>query len=256
MEDQNQESVSIEVLKKGDPELIPFRDPEALAKFMDQPLPTIAAAITGALSSGYSDAILIGGRLIQAVLKGKLHQQVAREIRELIEKGKIKEDYANSKYGFKSLVELLEFIDSEVPDEDRLRAVKAMFFAVNAADTKEGEELINYQLFQISKKLSGGQLLVLKATYDLHKEGAFSTGSISDATGWFRSIASKVGHNLTALIQKEELVLISNSLITDRLYSDRSGVNTTNARLTDLGVRLCEVLVQYGDARTDVSENQ
>ena len=248
MEDQELEPVSIQVVKKGHPDLISFRDPESLAKLMDQPLPTIAAALTGALSSGYSDAVLIGGRLVQGALKGKLYQQVAREINDLVEKGKIKEDYANTKYGFKSLVELLEFIDSEVPDEDRLQAVKAMFVAVNAVEAKQGEELVNYQLLQISKRLSGGQLLVLKTTYDLYKKGGFH--SINSSMAWLESIATRIGHNITALIQQDELVLISNGLISDRTSRDRSGVNVTNARLTDLGIRFCEVLVRYGESAT------
>ena len=248
MEDQERESVSIQVLKKGDPQLIPFRDSESLAKFMDQPLITIAEAVTGALSLGYSDAILVSGRLVQATLKGKLLKQVATEIKELIEKGKIKEDYANSKYGFKSLVELLEFIDSEVPDEDRLQAVKAMFVAVNAVEAKQGEELVNYQLLQISKRLSGGQLLVLKTTYDWYKKGGFHSTNSSRA--WLESIATRIGHNITTLIQQDELVLVSNGLISDRISPDRSQVNITNARLTDLGIRFCEVLVRYGESAT------
>ena len=254
MEDQERESVSIQVLKKGDPELIPFRDPESLAKFMDQPLMTIAEAVTGALALGYSDAILVGGRLVQATLKGKLLKQVAREIQDLIEKGRIKEDYANSKYGFKSLVELLEFIDSEVPDEDRLQAVKAMFVAVNAVDAKEGEELVNYQLLQISKKLSGGQILVLKATCDMEKEKAYHGMGVA-ADEWLRRIASRLGHKLTALVEQDESALISSGMITDRTHSDRSGIRDPN-RLTDLGIRFCDVLVQYGGTGTDVSANQ
>lgn len=113
-----------------DAEILPYRDPALVEKFLEKPLPEIAAIVTGALSLGRSDAVLAGGRLIQAALKGKLLQQASREIEQLIEKGKIKADYAATKHGFKSLVELLEFIDSEVPDEDRLKAVMAMFTAV------------------------------------------------------------------------------------------------------------------------------
>lgn len=256
MEDQEQESVSIEVLKKGDPELIPFRDPVSLAKFMDQPLMTFAEALTGALALGEKDAILICGRLVQATLKGRLLQQAAREINDLIEKGRIKEDYANSKYGFKSLVELLEFIDSEVPDEDRLQAVKAMFVAVNAVDAKEGEELVNYQLLQISKKLSGGQILVLKTTYELEKEKVFPADQIGvGAREWLEAIAARLGHKLTALVEQDESVLISSGLLTDRIYTDQSGIQRPQ-RLTDLGIRFCEVLVQYGGTGTDVSETR
>ncbi len=255
MEENREEFTGSEIMPvpKENAGVIPFRDSESLAKFMDQPLPTIAAAVTGALSLGYSDAILVGGRLVQATLKGKLLKQVAREINDFIEKGRIKEDYANSKYGFKSLVELLEFIDSEVPDEDRLQAVKAMFVAVNAVDAKEGEELVNYQLLQISKKLSGGQILVLKTTYDMEKEKAWPTYNMN-AVNWLEVIASRLGHKLTALVEQDESALISSGLIANRIYPDRSGIQR-NERLTDLGIRFCDVLVQYGGTVTDVSGN-
>lgn len=247
MEDKKQELPGSETMQiaSRDVEIIPFRDSESLAKFMDQPLITIAEAVTGALSLGNSDAILVSGRLVQATLKGKLLKQVAREIRGLIEKGRIKEDYANSKYGFKSLVELLEFIDSEVPDEDRLQAVKAMFVAVNAVDAKQGEDLVNYQLLQISKKLSAGQILVLKTTCDMEKEKAFGGMGLA-ADEWLRRIASLLGHNLTALVEQDEAALIRNGLITDRVHPDRSGIRNPN-RLTDLGTRFCDVLVRYGE---------
>ena len=254
MAHQEKEPASIQVLKKGDPALIPFRDPEGLAKFMDQPLSTIAAGITGALALGYSDAVLAGGRLVQATLKGKLLQQVAREIEDLIEKGKIKEDYAQSKYGFKSLVELLESIDSEVPDEDRLHAVKAMFVAVNAANLEEGEDLANYQLLQICKRLTGGQILVLKTTYELETRKELPGYKMS-AQNWLEVIASGLGHGVTSLVEQDESVLISNGLITKRIHTDLSGIQR-NERLTDLGHRFCQVIVQYGDPGTATAETQ
>jgi len=94
----------------------PFSDavlPESadeLAKFMDQPLTAIAESITGALAAGPKNWTVMAGHLVQAILKGKLYQQVAQEIKDLREKGKIPDDFADEKkhkYGFKSWVELL-----------------------------------------------------------------------------------------------------------------------------------------------------
>ncbi|MCH6553109.1 MAG: hypothetical protein IH793_02965 [Acidobacteria bacterium] len=212
---------------------------------MDQPLPKIAEALTGALSLGRSDAILAGGRLVQAALKGKLMKQVGREIKHLVEKGRINEDYANTKFGFKSLAELLEFIDRELPDEDRLRAVKAMFLAVNSVDRKEGEEILCYQLLQISMKLSASQLLVLKTTYDLSNENTFGNARLLGAREWLSAVGQRIGHGLLALIEQDESPLIANGLISERTQPDRSGVDSRNARLTDLGIKFCEYLVKY-----------
>lgn len=228
-------------------ELIPaIRDSKALASFMDQPLPTIAAAITGALSMGKEDAILIAGRLVQGVLKGQFMKQFGNEVTKLIEKGKIPEDYVNKKYGFQTLVELLEFIDNETIDEDRFLAIKAMFFVVNSVSTKEGEELVNYQLFRIAKKVSGSQLLLLKVSYDLYQNGGFLGGAdFHSHAGWLSLMSGKLGHTVQTLTKQDEQVLLDLELITPRRYGDGSGISPANARLTDLGIKFCENIETY-----------
>jgi hypothetical protein len=81
------------------------QDADELAKFMDQPLPAIVETITGALAAGPKAWTVVAGHIVQGILKGKLYQQVSREIKELREKGKIPEDFADEKkykYGFRS----------------------------------------------------------------------------------------------------------------------------------------------------------
>jgi hypothetical protein len=227
-------------------EIVPFRDPQALADFLNQPLLKIAEALTGLLSMGRSDAVLATGRIAQAALRGKILTQLGREIRQLVEKGKIKEDYASTKYGYKSLVELLEFIDSEVPDEDRYEAVRTMFEAINSVDAKEGEEILNYELLQISKKLTASQLLTLKAAFDVYKLKLFEGRAMVAATDWLRQVADRVGHKSVGLAEQDESVLISNGLVTGRVHPDRSGIIATNGRLTDLAIAFCQRMVKYG----------
>src|SRR5579864_938402 len=75
----------------------------ALAEFMDQPLPAIAEVITGALATGPKAWMVQTGHLVQGILKGKLLTQVGREIKELREKGRIPDNFADEKkhrYGF------------------------------------------------------------------------------------------------------------------------------------------------------------
>lgn len=224
--------------------IVPYRDAKSLAEFMDQPKIKIAEAITAFLAMDKKEAILMGGRILQGVLKGNATKQVAREIQHLIEDGKIKEDYAETKYGFRSLSELLVFIDEEIPDEDRLNAVKFMFFSVVHADIGEGEQIQNYQLFQIAKKLTSSQFLILKVAYNMNKEGIYDDASES-ANGWLRKISERIGHNTPSLIERDEEILIKEKLISDRTYSDRSGIRKQNARLTDLGIKLCETIEKY-----------
>lgn len=222
-------------------EIIPFQDPQALTQLLNQPEVQIAELVTGALAMGKSEAILAGGRLVQGALKGNLMKQVGREINHLIEKGRIKEDYAETKYGFQTLAELLEYIDSEVPDRDRFSAVKSLFYSIIDKESTSALEILRYQLFRISKKLNSSQLLTLKATYEIMKMGQQPTHS----GDWLRSVAEQAGHNSIGLVENDETVLEQEKLISARTYSDRSGVNGNNARLTDLGISLVETIISY-----------
>jgi hypothetical protein len=102
------ESIVIRPREFSDDLLLPEHTDE-LAKFMDEPLSVIAEMITGAMAAGPKSWMVMGGRIVQSILKAKLFQQVSREINELRDKGKIPEDFANEekyRYGAKSWVEL------------------------------------------------------------------------------------------------------------------------------------------------------
>ena len=224
-------------------DIIPYKDNKKLAEFLNQPQVKIAELITGALALGTSGAIQVGGRLAQGAIKGHFLKQVGREIKFLIDNGKIKEDYAEKKYAFQTFADLLLFIDGEVPDEDRFKAVKALFYSIIDKDA-EGEEILRYQLFQISKRLNSSQLLTLKAAYELRKRKE----NPSSASSWRTSIAREIGHNSVGLVTSDEVVLSRENLIGTTTYTDNSGIhNIDDARLTDLGIKLIDLIFKYED---------
>lgn len=225
-------------------EVIPYRDPILLAAFMQQPAIKVAEAITGAIAQGWSGLAVSGCRIVQGAIKGKMMQQFGIELKKLVESGKIKEDYVDSKYGFKTLADILAFIDNEAPDEDRFQAVKAVFCHINSIHALNSEELLNYQILQIVMKLTSSQILLLKNCYDLylkHKEDN-QYPFTSDTAQWLAKMAELLGHNIIELIDADDKVLIDYSLLTRRNYSDRSGVSVHNARLTGLGIKLCKYI--------------
>jgi hypothetical protein len=238
---------SSERIAPAELEVVPFRDPALLTQFLHEPLPKIAAAVTGALTIGRSDAILMGGRVVQAAIKGRAFQQVSREIQALIEKGQIKEDYANSEDGFKSLEELLMFIDEEVPQEERIKAVKAMFIAINSVEAKASDKMLKYALLQIAKKLSASQLMLLKISYDFYKAGTLKTDGVTDFARWSALVAQKFGHGVAGLVVQDNAALELHGLLTPRSFSDLSGIMNHNARLTDLAVKFCQYIEKYGE---------
>jgi hypothetical protein len=110
----------------------------------------------GALEAGPKAWMLITGRVVQGALSGQLFQQVNREIKELRDKGRIPDDFADEKkykYGFRSRAELMKIIDQDPPDADRLEALKAMFYGVNKINATDAERMLSYRLFQIAKGL-------------------------------------------------------------------------------------------------------
>src|ERR1019366_180215 len=144
--------------------------PEVIADFLEQPLGFIAELVTGMLAQGPKQLAVFGGKIAQAVLKGHLFEEFAREVEGFRKKGKIDENFGDTKYGYQSWVELLTIIDNECPDPDRMEALKAMFFSVNSVSAADGERVLAYQLFQLAKQLTSGHLLLLKACYQLAKD--------------------------------------------------------------------------------------
>lgn len=222
-------------------DIIPFQDPKALAEFLNQPEVKIAELVTGALAMGRSEAVLMGGRLIQGALKGNLMRQVGRELMSLQKSGRIEADYAKEKFAFQTLAELLGFIDSEAPDQDRFMAIKALFYSIIDKNATTGSEILRYQLFQICKKLNSSQLLTLKACNELKKRGVDS----GSAEVWLADVAKEVGHNSKGLVENDETTLEQEKLISGRTYDDRSGIRGRDARLTDLGIALVETILNY-----------
>jgi thymidine kinase len=224
---------------------------DELAKFMDQPLTAIAETITGALAAGPKDWMLRTGHIVQAILQGKLYQQVSREIKELRDKGKIPDDFADEKkykYGFRSWVDLLKTIDEKPPDADLLEALMAMFYGVNRVNTTDEQRMLSYRLFQTAKRLNSSELVLLQTLYDAFKKQNYQHGQMG-LMAWADKIAKLQGHNLTALVLKDEQVLMAEQLIVGYMdatvTATRQAVVENNARLSDMGLAFCQNIETY-----------
>jgi hypothetical protein len=154
--------------------------------------------------------------------------------------------FREKKYGAKSWVELLTILDEAPPDEDRLEALKAMFYSVNKVNVGHGERIANYQqLFQIAKRLNSGQLLLLKVAQERATEKDFKPNANLGANEWLPLVCQRLGHQIEGLVEQDERVLIQNGLLTRRTWSDESGVNDGNGRLTQLAFKFCEDIRLY-----------
>lgn len=198
--------------------------------------------MTGALAVGKTGTMVTGGRIVQALLKGKLFQQFGNEFKKLRKAGQIPDDFAEKKYGFQTWVELMSIIDEESPDADRLDALKAMFYEVNKINATDGERVSAYHLWQITKGLSSGEILLLKAAFE--QRGTYSSSDTGYGQ-WELRMANSIGHGVTGLIGLHERKLTELGLFSPRMWGDGSGISPSNARLTALGVRVCENIKDY-----------
>ncbi len=187
------------VLKKRDvADIIHCGDPSALEAFLDEPTPVIANAIIETFSKGPVALVGPAVRIVQGALKGNLFKQFTREVGYFREKGRIDENFGEKKYGFQSWVELLTIIDEDRPDEDRLEALKAMFFSINRVNATDADQILGYQLFQVAKRLSSNELLVVKAVYELVGANRFEAG-LTSFKGWAELVSKHLGHSLARI---------------------------------------------------------
>jgi hypothetical protein len=232
--------------------IVRLQDPTVIEQILENPLPILAEIVTGYIQTGNGFWGGFGARLAQAALKGRVFEQFGGEFKQLRDKGKIPDDFTEKKFGYQSWVELLMVLDSETPDEDRLEALKAMFYAVNKVEATDGQRILAYQLFQISKRLTAGELLLLRTVFVAYSSGSFTTSQRVTLLGWACDFANRLGHGLSALIMKDQAVLVDNGLLTSRIdmaagqyQVNQHWVDNVNARITDLGIRFCENIDEY-----------
>lgn len=236
---------------KANKGLVKIGDIKSLTAFLQQPAIKIAEALTGILGSDKSELVLSAGRLVQSSIKFQLLTQLGKELEGYIKKGKIKEDYFSTDRDKASLHALLKFIDEESPDEERFRAIKSLFLTSISKDTSEADQALVYELMQICKKLAAGEILVIKAAFDIKSSRLAQNmptvdHSTANANDWLNIIARQLGHDIASLVEFHEKNLIDLKLITDRTNSDRSGVGRTqHFRLTPLGYKLCKFITRY-----------
>ena len=233
-----------------DNSLIKLDDVESVTEFLKQPGTKMAELLTGILVSDSKAWKLSAGHLIQASIKWKLFSQLGKEIKDYVEKGKIKEYFLDTEQHKQSLSDLLKFIDEESPEEDRFTAMKSLFIKSVCIDSSEEEQILSYQFMKLCKELESGHLLILKAAYNI-KNGNYNNKLSStevelkndSANKWFINISLQIGHGIKSLVEVHEDKLMHLKLIGQRRHTDKSGVaNIENYRLTDLGCKICEYI--------------
>lgn len=151
--------------------------------------------VTGAAAIGVenpANLIRSGGRLLQALASGTFKKQLFDEVQEARKSGKIADENLDSPYGRSVFVELLRAIDEENLDRIKFEALKSIFFKTILRGTDEYKQMLAYQYFQVCKKLTSLDVLVLKTAFEIYGESD-SNQRIPGIQEWEVQIAQKIG---------------------------------------------------------------
>jgi len=141
-------------------------NPSVIERILSRSRTEKVAYVSALITSGLSKLVLSGPKVALAAMTTEALTDFGQEVSEWIKQRRIPEDFSGRPSGYQTWVELLQEIDSNPVDAERLRAMKAMFLAANRINVTDGESMAAYQLFQIAKRLTSGQLLLLNAAHE------------------------------------------------------------------------------------------
>lgn len=228
-------------------EVIEQLDSAKLQGLLEEHLTTLVEMVTGAAASGKMGLLVSVGKGVQGLLKYRNFRQFGEEFRRLRDKERIPGDFAEKKYGFQSWVELMTIIDEECPDEERLEALKAAFYAINKIGQGDADVIVEYQLWQIAKELNSGDIILLRSMY-MHVNNRFG----DTRPAWLANMTKVSGLVIPELLERHEKRLTDMLLMTGRTavgadlqHGHLSGIDVRNNRLSQLGIRFCKNIETY-----------
>lgn len=206
----------------------------------------IVAVVGEMIAQGASGNIRAGSRIVQAFIQGRGLKQVENELVEMRNKG-ILSELSDPKVA--DLVwEMWRFIDEDVPDEERVEAMKNLFKRGINVKTDEKERAEIYQLMHICRQLNSMEIMVLKTCDELrlvtpktNEERERAWPNYVEA--WATKVHEKLGFGEFEMVMLAEENLMRLKLITPRGGHDSDRVTSqTTLRLTNLGLRLCKYI--------------
>src|SRR5271157_2486664 len=148
-----------------------LENPGVIERILSSSRAEKVAYVSALLTSGLSKYALAGPRVALAAMAVEALTDFGQEVSKWVKEGRIPEDFSGRPSGYQTWVELLQEIDSNPVDADRLKAMKAMFLAANQITASDGESILAYQLFQIARQLKSGQLMLLATCYKAFRAG-------------------------------------------------------------------------------------
>ena len=219
---------------------------EDTSSVLSKTLTALVEGITGIAASEKKEICLSVGHLLQGLRKGKFLSQFLTEWNQYRAKGRIKEDYQNTEQHYTCIQEILNFLDSEPPEEIRFDILKKIFLVAATEKVTDRNSLLPQQYMKVCRTLSSGEIIVLSTAYKLSQVSKLEYGKYNSADEWLKKIAEESGLIHPELVEIHEEELMKKHLLSPRVHSDRSGVNASpHFRLTSLGFKICNYLANH-----------
>lgn len=136
-------------------------------------------------------------------------------------------------------------VDTNPNETSRLENLRKLLNAY-LKNKNEGLEIEMYEIYQIAKKLRSFEFVVLYTTYEIYKNGRADYLQNKDLDEWRKHVSTHINDSdsTRALIYAAETKLVDQQLL---LPNRAAGYNeyrpSGTFRLTQLGIRMCELLV-------------
>jgi hypothetical protein len=211
-------------------------------------LEKLIQGLTRVVTSDKNDLIMTVSGIVPKLLAGSRLDAFLKEWNKLVEKGNVKEDYQFSEQHKMCLLELLNFLDKDIADDDRFDAIKKIILIAATEKYSQRTEVLPQQYIRIIQKLSSADLLILIAAYNTSKDldwkdNANPKRSIED---WKKAILKRTGLVYEEILDIEVEKLVKKRLLLPSLYGDGSGLGLgDHIRLTTLAFSIIDFMDYY-----------
>ncbi len=215
-------------------------------KFLNDPIEKYSEEIAEMLRSDQPQKVFAGS-IVQTSVKFEQLKAIGEQIKKQQEADEVLNEFLNTEKRKQIFIELLRAVDETTPEEELFRAMKSIFLTSIQKNSTQAEEFLAYEFFQTAKKLSGTEILILKASNEVK---TVSTSADPNQLGfqmWALQVAQHMGYgDMYSIVEKYDDNLTSLKLFTGRMHQDLSGVRLNNhSRLTSMGKKFCEFVIKY-----------
>jgi hypothetical protein len=211
-------------------------------------LTNLAEGLGGIGASEKTELVLSISHLFQRLVGGQFLNSFRVEWNRYRQKGKVKDDYQYTEQHKACLLELLDFLENDLPDEKRFTILKKVFLVAASEEESTRESLLPQQFMKIARSLTTGEVILLTTVWDIAKNQNRDENEHDRPDRWLQNVAEKSGLKYVEIVEIHEKGMIEKKLITPRIPTDRIGIETVlRYRLTNLGNDFCSFFESYED---------